>query len=628
MNPFAGVIRLDSDCVASAWVEALESHFAASRCRIHRAPSESFFQGLYSEPDTGVSGSAIDGPIFMVDAILDNREDLGSQLGLPVPLPEAMTDASLVELSYAYWGERLVEHLIGEFAIAIWRPATRRLFMARDKLGAKALFYHASSSVFAFATDLPALLKLKVVPGALCEEQIFAMLCRESCGPLGATVYQGINRVPSAHVLELENGQLSNAPYWVPSASPPATQASDEAYAEGLRHRIVTAVEQQMHGGRKIAVHLSGGLDSAAIACIAARKLKQEGRRLIALCSVLPGNYSGPETDERHFIKAVLDQEDNIDAIWLEPPRDVDPFGACPRWFAVHGQPSYSNVSHIEELLGEAGQKVGVDCVLNGFGGDFFASAPVHNIPFLLLCAGAWGTAFKEILALRRVQGLSLRRLLRQEFLAPLLRPALHRLRRHEARGAAHPAFVQQVVDQRARSGLPSKRPALPRAVRDWMPFLLAPGHLEVPVNCIKQVFAREFSQNLRFPLLDMRVIEYTLTVPIEQFARGGWTRSIMRRAMVGILPELIRTRRDKGGAFDPAITSRFVHHRTSLVEWAERTKEHRCWTYIDRDRFLEVLDSLTAGPRAQWRQDFFRVVIEGGWMAHFIQLHDQAMDR
>ncbi len=71
---------------------------------------------------------------------------------------------------------------------------------------------------------------------------------------------------------------------------------------------LIDVVESNLLGGTTIAVHLSGGLDSATIACIAAQRLKQQGRRLLALCSVLPTDHVGPESDERHFIEAVLDQ--------------------------------------------------------------------------------------------------------------------------------------------------------------------------------------------------------------------------------------------------------------------------------------------------------------------------------
>ena len=131
------------------------------------------------------------------------------------------------------------------------------------------------------------------------------------------------------------------------------------------------------------------------------------------------------------------------------------------------------------------------------------------------------------------------------------------------------------------------------------MTLVVAPGHLEQVLAPMTQVFAREFSQQLRFPLLDRRIAELVIGMPPEELQRDGWPRSLMRRAMPGILPETIRLRRDKGPAFDPVIMSRIVAARPQWQAWAAATADRPWWTYVDRSRFLEALAAVTPAPRS-----------------------------
>ena len=95
-----------------------------------------------------------------------------------------------------------------------------------------------------------------------------------------------------------------------------------------------------------------------------------------------------------------------------------------------------------------------------------------------------------------------------------------------------------------------------------------------------------------------------------------------METSLRGILPEAIRMRRDKGGAFDPGIMSRIVAGRAALSAWASTDRDRPCWRYIDRSRYLAALAEVSSAPRAQWRQDTFNIVLMGGLIARFIDWH------
>jgi asparagine synthase (glutamine-hydrolysing) len=640
MSPFAGIVRHDSQPVPESWLRALAGcptrsnrirrtvyERAAAFVEYERGPIVSAAARTDVESATG-SCCGPSAPLLLLDARIDNREALGAQCGFPGSVGSDVGDAAIVALAYERWGEGCVEQLLGEFVLARWDPVCRRLFLARDALGVRAVYYHASASLFAFATELRALLALPGVPRRLREESIADFLRGDGSGPAGTTFYDAIHVLPSAHKLALDGDRLTHTRYWVPAERPTCRLTRDEDYARELRERITAAVACRLRGGRTIAVHLSGGLDSSAVACLAARHLKRQGRRLLALCSMLPPGYTGPESDERVFVEAVLAQEDNIDAVWVEPSVDSDPFSASTRWFEALGQPAYSNVSHIEEMLGEAGRAHGVDVVLSGFGGDFFASWRGANVIREILRSGRWRLAMSELQALHREQGTSWRRLLKQEVLVPFLPSRVRAWRSAHAHGTCvHPDLARRVDQRRGRRSRPSAAILACGSPSEVMRFIVEPGHIEQPVSHSVQVFAQEFSQALRFPLLDVRVIEFMLSVPVEQLQKGGWPRSLMRRAMQGILPEVIRLRRDKGGAFDPAITSRLVTTRALLTEWAAAACDRTCWQYVDRARFLEALSAVERAPRPQWRPETFQIVVMGGCMARFVDWYERSQE-
>ncbi len=585
MSFIAGIVRHDSPIIPDDWISAL----------------------------TDASGRAVETVRFGADAVFvfDAEASRGH-------------DAGTISLCEGDGGPvSIVSHDASapphpeDVARAHWTHATRRLVMSRSHLGTRSIFYVAQGGFFAFASTLPALLALPGVSRTLDDGAIARALCLDGTGPANDTYYADIRRVPGGHALTLDAGALALTPLPAPWDVGPVPGEPEDP-AETLRALLIAAVESRLDDGKTIAVHLSGGLDSATIACIAARRLKQQGRRLIALCSVLPQDHVGPETDERRFIEAVLAQEDTIDPVWITLPKEADPLGALPRWFDCLGEPHFSTVTHAEEVLGSVGRAHGVDVVLSGFGGDFFASA--HGIPTaeLHLRRGRFGAALAELRRQHRVHGTSWSRLLRDNVVRPLARWRF--LVQRAPANCAAPALIRRVIEREGRRPATSisKIRQLPHQEMDH---LLVPGHLERVLPGMRQLFAQSYGQDLRFPLLDTRLITLLRNLPETELHRDGQTRSIMRRATVGILPELVRLRLDKGPAFDPALAAHCATARPALQHWAEHAAPE-CWDYVDRARFLAALDTIRPSDRNGWQRQMFSIVLTGGRFAKFIDWH------
>jgi asparagine synthase (glutamine-hydrolysing) len=634
MISFGGIVRHDGELIPKEWSDALASTYGSpqfvinhSAVFVEQTPNGSISnRGRQTEHSNPTSST-----LYFVNARIDDCSNQIENDFPPISASVNDLDKTKVIQAYERWGPSCVEHLTGDFAIARWDPELRQLYLAKDALGVVPLYFYTSPLLFAFSTDLRALLALPFISKALNDIAIADYLEQVDSGDAGKTFYTEIHRLPAAHYLILTGTQYQQHCYWSADSIPSLDSLNDDEYARRLRDYIISSIESRLRDAKKAAIYLSGGIDSSAIACIAARHLKQRGSRLLALCSVLPASHDGPESDERKFIEAVLAQEDNIDVVWIEVPIKQNIFSACTTWFNILGQPFYSNVSHIEEILAQVGREHGVDVVLSGFGGDFFASAPAHQAVSQMLFSKKWRIAVTELGAIHNELGVSWLVLLKRHVFAPMLPKSLIRRWRatraftKESTSCLNAKFSQKINSQQ-KQRIPARIKMSFASTHELMQFIVNPGHIEQPLSSLVQTLAQEFSQSLRFPLLDLRIIEFMLSVPIEQLHRNSWPRNLFRKAMQDILPEMIRLRRDKGGAFDPAIMSRIAYGRDRLPEWTELDDKHLCWKYIDRDKYIEALTAVEPTSREKWKGETFQVVIMGGLIARFIEWHQSNM--
>lgn len=606
MTILAGIIRHDGLRVPEEWISRFtQVAMGAAGSAVAVIRPRATPDAVFIAPEESASDGET-APLLLYAGRLKTRDRAGADL--------------------QHTGDAVVEALDGDVIRALWQGGTRSLRLASSPLCTRAFFYVAEDDVFAFSSTLRPLLALPFVSRELDDGTIGRLLCFDGGGPADATYYRAVKRLPAAHSLDLDRNRLSvrAPPDPVPVPRAPARVKAEDA-ADTARRLLIEAVESRMGAGETIAVHLSGGLDSSAIACIAARRLRREGRRLLAICSVLPKAHAGPETDERAFIDAVLAQEDNIDPVWVEMPPDSDPFSALPRWFACLAEPPYTPVTHVEARLGEAGRAHGADVALSGFGGDFFLSAMVMPAPAAALVRGHWAAAGAEFWRLGRSGDVPWGRLLREQVLRPLRNR--HRASRPDPdHGCAAPALLDRVARQEGRRPM-TTAPAMARATaHETMRFILAPGHVERVLPAMHQVFLEQFGQDLRFPLMDPHLVAFVLGLPEEELSRNGQSRSLMRRAMAGILPDAVLWRTGKGPAFAPALASHCARARPALRAWAEAASP-LCWEYVDRARFNAALDAVEPTGRAGWRKDMFTALLTGGRIARFVDWHARGGD-
>jgi asparagine synthase (glutamine-hydrolysing) len=325
------------------------------------------------------------------DARLDNRAELIAQLGLQNYPSDCLADSQILLAAYQRWQAACLDHLLGDFAFAIWDNNNRTLFCARDHFGIKPFYFYTHAQTFAFASEIKALLALEEIPDQLNEVRIADYLSFSLNDPR-ITSYRDIWRLPPAHILTL---QVDDAPqerqYWQLDPNREICHASDEDYAQEYRHHFLEAVRCRMRSAFPIGAHLSGGLDSSSVAC-SARHLSLEMRQdpIHTFSHTYP---DVPASDESEFIRKVLAQDHFIH-------HDIrgDVLGALTEWenlFAAVDDGLIGN-AYFNWIINRAAQKSGVRILMSGFDGDTVVG---HGLNYLTVadCYSRSDTLYQAI---------------------------------------------------------------------------------------------------------------------------------------------------------------------------------------------------------------------------------------
>ncbi|HEX8654287.1 MAG TPA: asparagine synthase-related protein [Allosphingosinicella sp.] len=494
--------------------------------------------------DRGPAISADGSSMLVADVRLDNREEIGAALGMSGGEAARMADADLLLQALERWGEGALDRILGDFAFAWWRTGPRTLLLARDPMGQRPLHFHRTEGFFAFASMPKGLHALAEIPrrpdrGAVAD---FLALVPETGSE---TYFEGIEKVPAGQVLAIDPGGTKARLYWDPRPVELRLKGPDD-YAEALREQLDRAVAPRLRGaGDQVASHLSAGLDSSAIAATAARLLAPEGRRLVGFTAVPREGYdvSGLNhviADEGPLAAAVAAMHPNIDHVRIAPS-GVSPLDELGRNFFLFERPflNICNGVWVAATLDEA-QRRNLKVLLTGIAGN--ASFSFHGFPLLhsLLRRGRLVRLAAETVRLRR-RGTRLGTIAAQALGPAVPRPvwrAIARLRGAElslgAIAALDPARAGElgVVRRAAERGhdLDYRPLADSVAMRVRMLRRVDPG------NYIKGTLGG-WGVDQRHPASDRRLVEFCLSVPLEQYLADGRPRALARRAFADRLP-------------------------------------------------------------------------------------------
>jgi asparagine synthase (glutamine-hydrolysing) len=452
------------------------------------------------------------------------------------------TDTEVLLASYAEWGERCVERFNGMFAFAIWDAPNRRLFAARDRFGEKPFYYHHSAKRFVFASEIKALLVDTQVPRRADEESVARYLLLAHVDGDERTFFEGIRQLAPAHSLTVDaEGRVCRRRYWDLDLDCEPGPTDSTANAERFRELLSDAVRLRLRSDVPVGSSLSGGLDSSSLVCLMDGMLRRDSG---AVQKTFSARYRSGGTDEGVFIQSVV-ANTNVEAhnIWIE---GEDLNGDLERFVYHQDEPVAHTNQFAQWKVMELARDTNVTVLLDGQGADEVLGgypSPTFGYRYAeLLRSGDVMALFRELSAFRRHHG-SLAPAFRYMG-AALLPPAL----RSRIRARVHRrSNLSARVGRASAANSTRHAPLLRRALYETLTVTSLPSLLRYGDRN-----SMAFSREARLPFLDHRLVEFVYSLPSDQLVRDGSTKVLLRRAMSGVIPDLVRDRHDKVGFATP----------------------------------------------------------------------------
>lgn len=544
------------------------------------------------------------------DVRLDNREELFLTLGLE-QCPASLGDGELVLRAYLEWGEGCVDHLLGDFAFAIWDPRSARLFCARDHIGMRQLIYfHQPDRLFAFATEPGAVLAHPAVPRRLNETRVADFLLGLEGADFESTFFSGVLRLPPAHSLTMGRNGLSIQRYWTLKPPPLLELSSEDEYADTFLKVFTEAVRCRLRGAGPVGSMLSGGIDSGSVVAVASRLLAAAGAPALKTISAI-GSDPGSCRESSTILEMV--KLPHLESLVISPDILEDHGEAVLALTEQGDDPFDAHMVMIRTIYQQA-REAGVSVVLDGGNGDVALTSETYQAR--LLRRGSWRKAWREASGEETFFGggwtrrYSLRASAIRAFAPNWLRWLRRRFLRNRVIVGLNPAFARRVgaierLDRYWRLNGASGRNFVEdrcRAMMSANPVVGRERYDRVAASCAIEC---------RDPFMDVRVLELSLRLPGDMLHRDGWRKLILRRAMSGLLPDKIIWRLGKehvGWLFTQKLVERFPRYLHLDPNEIETTEP-----------YVAGVGSLTAGQAiAGTDMDWFglQVVSLAHWLA------------
>src|SRR5713101_452410 len=239
------------------------------------------------------------------------------------------TDTEVILALYAQKGPECLQYLNGMFALAIWDSAERTLFLARDRVGIKPLYYAETADGIVFASEIKALLASQRVSPQVVVANIDTYLSFDYV-PGVETLFQGVRRVLPGQWLQISPEGIKSTSYWDLEYAP-NHQRNPQETAEELRELLLDAMRIHLRSDVPVGVFLSGGLDSSATVAL----LTEAGIHNLKTFSV--AHQAGGQYDETPYARLVADRfQTNHHVLYMDPNQFLD---CIPRFIWYMDEP-------------------------------------------------------------------------------------------------------------------------------------------------------------------------------------------------------------------------------------------------------------------------------------------------
>lgn len=505
------------------------------------------------------------GEIYNYQALREELEELGHKFS-------SESDTEVIAHGYEEWGEKVVNHLRGMFVIVLYNKNKDELFIARDRLGIKPLYYTQVDGRVVFGSEIKGLLSGFNINREVDQDSLYKFLTARIHDTNQDTFFKNIKRLLPGHYMVINNtGKFQIEKYWNPTYSTKfSSEKSDAEYSKEFRDIFIEAIKLHLIADVPVGVTLSGGLDSSGITSIAAKLYKENhpDTKLYSFSAVHPGETINEEEYIDNIVEATgvesIKMTPNVDNFWNE----------MDNWVYFQEEPVISTAPYAYyTVMREARKHVTV--LLTGQGGDELLAGYIPYFMTYLQSAidnGKVLEAFRETVAGKDLY---------TKFFVDKL------IQKLKKENTINPN--QMIVNTNNTEFI------RPQATRNLNKRLFEDVTSLTTPSLLRYEDKNSMANSLesRVPFFDHMVVEYIFNLPIDQKIKNGWTRHIYREAMKGLIPEKNRLRRSKIGFTNPE------------WEWIERRQQ----------KFIDVFESDTFKSRPFWKADLvlqsFKLALE-----------------
>jgi asparagine synthase (glutamine-hydrolysing) len=524
---------------------------------------------------------------------LYNTEELRKELLNRGYLFQSHSDTEVLLAAYMEWRENCVERLNGIFAFAVWESEQEKLFMARDRIGVKPLFYTQKNSGLLFGSELKAILAHPDVKAEVDREGLQEIFGLGPSRTPGHGIYRGLKELRPAHLLIYNRNGIRIKRYWNVN-SQEHTHSLDET-VEQVRFLVKDAVQRQLIADVPVCTFLSGGLDSSAISAIAADYFMQQGKGTLHTYSI---DYEHNQdyfqsslfqTDEdrpwiekmsqflgsSHHAKVISNDvlayrlEDAVKARDLPGMADID---SSLLWFS-------------EEIKQDFTVALSGECADEIFGGYpwFYRKEllQANHFPWMHL-----GVERHNLLLPHMQEKLALQDYVQERYKETVL----------------------EVPKLEGENALEARRRELFYLNMNWFMATLLER---------KDRMSMAASLEVRVPFADHRLVEYVWNIPWEMKMLEGREKGLLRKALEGVLPEsvLYRKKNPYPKTYHPAYMERVKGMLSSIIE----KKSSPILELVSKEKVQEIIDTDGASFKKPW---FGQLMTGPQVIAHITQIN------
>lgn len=539
MSTIAGILNTSDEKINGTLIEEMLSRVSyrgIDAVQLDKDTNGNLFMGqslLFTTPDAIYQDIEIkvqnERYLIAFDGRLDNREELSQKL--EILLSNKITDSEIIIYSYLKWGKEFLSYLEGDFAFSLWDTTKKLLFLARDRIGIRNLYYSTNNNMLIWGSEIKQILQHPLINREINESYLCRFLVDEPITTQD-TAYKRVNRLIPGQYLLVENNQITLKKYYKFQPKMVSYKFHQD-YFDEFKELFLRSVKNNLRCIDSLAFSLSGGLDSSSIVSVSSYLNNESNDKTkVKLKSYSYVFDEDDKADEREYIKSVLDQSPNFSYDFVKGDNLWDFKGNLQQIIGELDEPYPLFNQAFSRYIPSKINQDNIKVHLTGAYGDHVLYGDLNYLALLFkkFKFKKLSHEYKEWLQ----NGFNIHDLFFNRTLRPLFKS--NSLEKAE--------WIKEKEIGLNSSLINSKQIYWDaKGTENHFNKIIYQSGIEWLSPYLSSIYAVE----MRYPFLNHKLMEFLAGVPVNLKFKPGQNKYILRQSLKGILPEKIRTRKTKG---------------------------------------------------------------------------------